>query len=434
VESALSGCPEHHLGHDAVSSNKDLPVSPLAPERFPNMPKVGGMEMATHSLGLYKGATRDDLFLVHFPSGASAGGVFTTSSTRSDDVDWGRAALKAGGGRARVLVVNTGNSNAFTGAAGIAKNRATIASAQKMAGCGQHEVFVSATGVIGEPLDPAIVSGGVEKAWSKLSEPDWSKAANAIRTTDTFAKASGDHASLVRRNVSIAGIAKGSGMIMPNMATTLNYVFTDAALTPRVCQTLIARYCDLTYNCITVDSDTSTSDTLMLFATGAAGGEPIDNPDDPRLADFNEALHRVLKDLALQIVRDGEGASKIIEITVEGAASEKSAKAIAASIANSPLVKTALAAGDANWGRVVMAIGKSGEPVERDRISLWFADHLVAKDGARAATYSEASATKAVSGQEIFIRANVGVGHSRATVWTCDLTDGYVRINGAYRS
>jgi glutamate N-acetyltransferase/amino-acid N-acetyltransferase len=416
-----------------MSSNKDLPVSPLAPTRFPVMPQVGGMQATTHSLGLYKGASRDDLLVVHFPNGASAGGVFTTSATRSDDVDWGRAALKASG-KARVLVVNTGNSNAFTGAAGIAKNRATIASASKMAGCTAHEVFVSATGVIGEPLDPAIISGGVEKVWAKLAEPDWSRIANAIRTTDTFAKAGGEIADLNRRNVAIAGIAKGSGMIMPNMATTLNYVFTDAALTPRVCQALIARYCDLTYNCITVDGDTSTSDTLMLFATGAAGGEPIDNPDDPRLKDFNEALHRVLKDLALQIVRDGEGATKIIEITVTGAASEKSAKTIAASVANSPLVKTALAAGDANWGRVVMAIGKAGEPVERDRLSIWFADHMVAKDGARAPDYSEAIATKAVAGPEIFIRADVGVGRSSATVWTCDLTDGYVKINGAYRS
>jgi glutamate N-acetyltransferase/amino-acid N-acetyltransferase len=223
-------------------------------------------------------------------------------------------------------------------------------------------------------------------------------------------------------------------MIQPNMATTLNYVFTDAALTSRVAQALIAKYCDLTYNCITVDSDTSTSDTLMLFATGAAGGEPIDNPDDPRLQGFRDSLHRVLQDLALQIVRDGEGATKIIEIEVTGAASDKSAKIIAASIANSPLVKTALAAGDANWGRVVMAVGKSGEPVERDRLSIWFGDHAVAEEGARSAGYSEALATKAVQGPEIFIRADVGVGHGKARVWTCDLTDGYVKINGAYRS
>jgi glutamate N-acetyltransferase/amino-acid N-acetyltransferase len=417
-----------------LSSAKELPVSPLAPERFPVLPKVGGVEIATSSLGLYKGATRDDLIVVHFPGGASAGGVFTTSATRSDDVDWGRAALKAGGGRARVLVVNTGNSNAFTGAAGIAKNRATIAAAVAQAKCAQHEVFVSATGVIGEPLDPSIVSGGVTKIWSKLGEPDWQKAANAIRTTDTFPKAAGEIADLNRRNVAIVGIAKGSGMIMPNMATTLNYVFTDAALTPRCAQALISKYCDLTYNCITVDGDTSTSDTLMLFATGAAGGEPMDNPDDPRLKGFCEALHRVLEDLALQIVRDGEGATKLIEIAITGAASDKSAKAIGASIANSPLVKTALAAGDANWGRVVMAIGKAGEPVERDRLEIYFGTHLVARDGMRSPDYSEALATKAVQGPKIDIRVDVGVGSGKARVWTCDLTDGYVRINGAYRS
>jgi glutamate N-acetyltransferase/amino-acid N-acetyltransferase len=392
------------------------------------------MKVATCSLGLYRGLERDDLLVVHFPEGASAGGVFTTSATRSDDVDWGRAALKAGGGRARVLVVNTGNSNAFTGAAGIAKNRATIAAAARMAGCSSPEIFVSATGVIGEPLDPSIVSGGVERVWSSLGEPDWSRAANAIRTTDTFAKASGEIADLNRRNVAIVGIAKGSGMIMPNMATTLNYVFTDAALTPRCAQALIAKYCDLTYNCITVDGDTSTSDTLMLFATGAAGGEPIDNPDDPRLKDYCQALHRVLEDLAVQIVRDGEGATKLIEIEVTGAASDASAKAIGASIANSPLVKTALAAGDANWGRVVMAVGKAGEPVERDRLEIRFGTHLVARDGMRSPDYSEEMATKAVQGPKINIRVDVGVGRGKARVWTCDLTDGYVRINGAYRS
>jgi glutamate N-acetyltransferase/amino-acid N-acetyltransferase len=415
-------------------SSIDLPVSPLAPERFPNLPKIGGMRIATHGLGLYKGRTRDDLLVVHFPAGAAAGGVFTTSQTRSADVDWCRAALKSGGGKAQVLVVNAGNSNAFTGERGIAKNRATIAMAAKMSGCPDNEVFLAATGVIGEPLAPNVVADGVAAAWEKLAEPNWEKAANAIRTTDTFAKAAGEVADLNRRNVAIAGFAKGSGMIMPNMATTLNYVFTDAALTPRVCQALIAKHADLTYNCITVDGDTSTSDTLMLFATGAAGGEPLDNPDDPRLAGFCKALHRVLKDLALQIVRDGEGATKLIEIEITGAASDKSAKAIGASIANSPLVKTALAAGDANWGRVVMAVGKAGEPVERDRLEIHFGDHLVARDGARSPDYSEAKATKAVQGPEIHIRVDVGVGRGKATVWTCDLTDGYVKINGAYRS
>jgi glutamate N-acetyltransferase/amino-acid N-acetyltransferase len=417
-----------------LATASDLPVSPLAPDRFPNLPQVAGVEAVTHSLGLYKGKVRDDLLVIHFPEGASAGGIFTTSTTRSDDVDRCRAALKAGGGRARVLVVNTGNSNAFTGAAGIAKNAATIASAMKLSGCGEHEVFISATGVIGEPLPAHIVSGGVEKVWSGLGAPNWEKVANCIRTTDTFAKAAGETVDLNRRNVNILGIAKGSGMIQPNMATTLNYLFTDAALAPNVCQALISRLGDLTYNCITVDSDTSTSDTLLFFATGAAGGEPIHNPDDPRLAGFVEAMHRVLLDLATQIVRDGEGASKIIEINVEGAVSDASAKAVAVSIANSPLVKTAIAAGDANWGRVVMAIGKSGEPVERDQIALWFGNHLVARDGARSPDYSESEATRQVAGQEVFIRVDLGLGQGKSRVWTCDFTDGYVKINGAYRS
>ena len=417
-----------------MATASDLPVSPLAPERFPNLPKVAGVEAVTHSLGLYKGKTRDDLLVIHFPESAAAGGIFTTSTTRSDDVDRCRAALKAGGGKARVLVVNTGNSNAFTGAAGIAKNAATIASAMKLSGCGEHEVFISATGVIGEPLPAHVVSGGVETAWDRLGAPDWEKVANCIRTTDTFAKAAGETVDLNRRNVNILGIAKGSGMIQPNMATTLNYMFTDAALAPNVCQALISRLGDLTYNCITVDSDTSTSDTLLFFATGAAGGEPIHNPDDPRLAGFVEAMHRVLLDLATQIVRDGEGASKIIEINVEGAVSDASAKAVAVSIANSPLVKTAIAAGDANWGRVVMAIGKSGEPVDRDQIALWFGNHLVARDGARSPEYAEAEATRQVSGQEVFIRVDLGLGRGKSRVWTCDFTDGYVKINGAYRS
>jgi glutamate N-acetyltransferase/amino-acid N-acetyltransferase len=397
------------------------------------------MHIATYSLGLYKGKgnVRDDLLVVHFPDGATAGGVFTRSATRSADVDWCRESLASASGRARALVVNAGNSNAFTGAAGLAKNRSTVAAVRQLTDCPPHQVFLAATGVIGEPLPDNFVANGVAKAWPALqpaSQPAWFRAANAIRTTDTFPKAAGETVSLNRRNVSVVGFAKGSGMIQPNMATTLNYVFTDAALGPHAVQALVSRYCDLTYNCITVDGDTSTSDTLMFFATGAAGGEPIDDPDDPRLADFSDALHRVLKDLALQIVRDGEGATKLIEIQVTGAASNLSAKTIAASIANSPLVKTALAAGDANWGRVVMAVGKAGEPVERDRMVIHFGQHLVARDGARAPDYSEARATAAVQGPEIVIRVDVGIGGGKATVWTCDLTDGYVKINGAYRS
>ncbi len=417
-----------------MSSGYDLPVSPLAPAHFPHMPKVGGVHFASYGLGLYKGASRNDLLVAHFPQGASVGGVFTTSLTRSADVDWCREALGAGGGRAHVLVVNAGNSNAFTGAAGVAKNAETVKTAAALAGCAPHEVYLSATGVIGEPLPPRRVADGVEAAWPGLAEPDWERAANTIRTTDTYAKAAGEVADLNRRNVAIAGFCKGSGMIAPNMATMLCYVFTDANLGPRAVQGLLSRYVATTFNCITVDGDTSTSDTLLLFATGAAGGEPIDDPDDPRLEDFAAALERVLLDLAIQVVADGEGASKLVEIEVTGAVSSKSAHAIGASIANSPLVKTALAAGDANWGRVVMAVGKAGEPIDRDRLEIRFGDHLVASQGARASTYSEAEATRAVQGPKILIRVDVGVGSGAARLWTCDLTDGYVRINGAYRS
>jgi glutamate N-acetyltransferase/amino-acid N-acetyltransferase len=417
-----------------MSSGLDLPRAPLAPAGFPQLPQVGGVVFATHGLGLYKGRARDDLLVAHFPNGAVAGGVFTNSATRSADVDWCREALAGGGGRAKVLVVNAGNSNAFTGEAGIAKNRATVLAASELAGCAPYEVFLAATGVIGEPLAPNVVADGVKAAWPRLAKPEWERIANAIRTTDTFAKGSGEVANVTRRNVCIAGFAKGSGMIAPNMATTLNYVFTDANLGPECVQALIARYCDVTYNCITVDGDTSTSDTLMLFATGAAGGERIDDPDDERLAEFRAALHRVLLDLALQIVSDGEGATKLIEIEITGAASDHSAKTVACSIANSPLVKTAMAAGDANWGRIVMAIGKAGEPIERDKMTIQFGDHLVGAHGARAPGYSEAAATAAVSGPRIVIKADLGVGRGRAKVWTCDLTDGYVKINGAYRS
>jgi glutamate N-acetyltransferase/amino-acid N-acetyltransferase len=360
--------------------------------------------------------------------------VFTTSATRSADIDWCRAALREGEGRARVLVVNAGNSNAFTGAAGRAKNAATVAAATGLAACEPHQVFLSATGVIGEPLPPDMVADGVARAWPALARPDWRRAADAIRTTDTFAKGAGSVTQIGGREVRIAGVAKGSGMIAPNMATNLNYVFCDASIAAPALQALLSRFCDVTFNCITVDSDTSTSDTLMLFATGAAGCPLIEDPDDPRLDDFRRALLGVMEDLALQIVRDGEGASKLIRIDVEGARDPADARLAGAAIANSPLVKTAMAAGDANWGRIVMALGKSGAALERDRLRIWLGEHLVAENGARSATYSEAAATAAVAGPDIAIRVDLGMGSASARLWTCDFTDGYVKINGAYRS
>lgn len=417
-----------------MSSGLDLPVSPLAPAEFPTLPAVQGVTLTTVSLGLYKGRARDDLLVVHFPDGAAVAGVFTTSATRSADVDWCREALATGRGRARALVVNAGNSNAFTGAAGLAKNAATIARVKELADCADEEVFLSATGVIGEPLPTSLVADGVAKAWPSLSTPNWRRAANAIRTTDTFAKASIASAAIAGVKTNIVGFCKGSGMIAPNMATMLAYVFTDAPIGPRATQALLSRHVDLTFNCVTVDGDTSTSDTLLLFATGKAGGDLIDDPEDERLTAFSDALRSVLEDLAIQLVRDGEGATKLITIDVEGADSDRAAWIIGAAIANSPLVKTAMAAGDANWGRIVMAVGKSGETVDRDRLCIWFGDQQVARDGARSPDYSEAAATAEAAGPDIRIRVDVGVGSGRARIWTCDLTDGYVKINGAYRT
>jgi glutamate N-acetyltransferase/amino-acid N-acetyltransferase len=417
-----------------MSAGQLLPRSPLAPEVFADPPRVAGCLLATGSLGLYRGVDRDDLLVAHFPLGATAAGVFTTSQTRSADIDWCRAALRDGGGCARVLVVNAGNSNAFTGRAGLEKNAATVAAAAKLAGCRDSEVFIAATGVIGEPLPPRLVADGVVSVWPGLASPDWKRAANAIRTTDTFEKAAGAETEVDGVPVRIAGFAKGSGMIAPNMATTLNFIFTDAALSAEAAQRLLSRLCDVTFNCISVDGDTSTSDTLMLFATGASGAPAIEDCDDPRLGPFAAALHDVMKDLALQIVRDGEGASKLIEISVGGADSDTDARLIAASIANSPLVKTAIAAGDANWGRIVMAVGKAGPPIDRDRLSIRFGEHLVADAGARAPGYEEAAASRAVEGPHVAIHVDIGRGSGFSRVWTCDLTDGYVRINGAYRS
>ena len=414
-----------------------IAVSPLAPSRFPDLPNVKGVRCAAASRGFYKsrGLERDDVFLFAFDEGTSAAGVFTRSSTRSVDIDWCREALVAGQGHGRALVANSGNSNAFTGLKGKDKNTATLNAMCSALDVPIETCFLAATGVIGEPLaDPNYVGSIVPDLASRLCAPNWEAAARAFMTTDTFPKGAGRTLTLDGAEINIAGIAKGSGMIQPNMATMLAYVFTDAAIAPALLDTLLRRHVDTTFNAITVDSDTSTSDTLMVFATGASGAAMISSEDDPRLAQLSDALHAVLEDLAHQIVRDGEGATKFIEITVEGAKSTASAKTIACSIANSPLVKTALAASDANWGRVVMAIGKTDEPLDRDALDIWFGDHQVAEKGGRATGYDEAVASAICAREHIKLRANVGVGTESATVWTCDLTHGYVEINGAYRT
>jgi glutamate N-acetyltransferase / amino-acid N-acetyltransferase len=414
-----------------------LTPSPFAPASFPKLPEVRGLRAATGSRGFYarRGIARDDVFLFVFDEGTTCGGVYTRSLTASADVRWCREALEAGGGSARALVANSGNSNAFTGPKGVLKNDATLKALTDTLGVRKEECFLAATGVIGEPLsDPNYVGAFVPELAAQLGAPDWEKAARAFMTTDTYAKGAGLTVDLAGVPTNFAGIAKGSGMIAPNMATMLAYVFTDAAVAPELLQDILEDITDETFNSITVDGDTSTSDTLMVFATGAAGDSPIESREDQRFPAFAQALKTVCLDLALQVVKDGEGASKFVTIRVEGAVSHLSAKLVAGHIANSPLIKTAMAAGDANWGRVVMAVGKAFEPVDTEALAIWFDNVQVAKDGARAPNYDEAAASAVFAKPEFTIRVDLGVGGLAWTVWTCDLTHGYVDINGAYRT
>ena len=414
-----------------------LKPSPFAPAAFPALPAVKGVRAATASRGFYarRGLERDDVFLFALPEGTSAAGVFTRSNTASADVDWCRTALKAGKGKARALVVNAGNSNAFTGKAGVLKNEATLKAMTGMLGVPREECFLAATGVIGEPLpDPNYVGQMLPELYDRLAPPDWQACTRAFMTTDTFPKASGGTCEIAGVPVSAAGILKGSGMIMPNMATMLCYVFTDAAIAPDVLDVLLRESVERTLNSVTVDGDTSTSDSCMLFATGASGAPLIETAGDARLEAFRTLLDETFRDLAHQLVKDGEGASKFVAIRVEGAVSEASAKTIGMHIANSPLIKTAIAAGDANWGRIVMAVGKSLEPISRDEMRIWFGDHLVAEGGMRAPGYDEAVASAHFARDHISIGVNVAAGPAAWTVWTCDLTHAYVDINGAYRT
>ncbi len=414
-----------------------LVPSPFAPTQFPDLPTVKGVRAATGSRGFYarRGVVRDDVFLFAFDAGTNAAGVYTRSYTASADVMWCREALATGGGTGRALIVNSGNSNAFTGPKGVLKNEATLAALTNTFGVARHTCFIAATGVIGEPLpDPNYVGAFVPDLAARLAPPDWEACARAFMTTDTYPKGAGLSLDLDGVTVNFAGIAKGSGMIAPNMATMLAYVFTDAAVAPGLLQKTLAELTDQTFNCITVDSDTSTSDTLMLFATGASNSAVIASRRDKRFPAFQTALKKVLHDLAMQVVKDGEGASKCVTITVEGAAAPASAKIVAAAIANSPLIKTAMAAGDANWGRIVMAVGKTFQPVDLNALAIWFDDVQVARNGARAEGYSEAAASAVFAKPEFSIRVDLGTGVGRATVWTCDLTHGYVDINGAYRT
>ncbi|MGB3831104.1 MAG: bifunctional glutamate N-acetyltransferase/amino-acid acetyltransferase ArgJ [Mesorhizobium sp.] len=409
-------------------------VSPLAPKKYPKMPLVEGVRIATAEAGIkYKGRT--DLLAMVFDPGTAVAGVFTKSKCPSAPVDFCRQNLA--GGTARVLVVNSGNANAFTGRKGRESTALTADAAAKAAGCAAGEVFLASTGVIGEPLDTGKFSHLLAGLVRDGTPDRWTEAAKAIMTTDTFPKVATATVKLGDADVVINGIAKGAGMIAPDMATMLSFIVTDAPIAAPVLQDLLSRGVGKTFNAVTVDSDTSTSDTLLLFATGAAarrGAPAITDARDARLGAFRRALGRILKTLALQVVRDGEGARKQIEVTVTGAKSARSAKRIALSIANSPLVKTAVAGEDANWGRVVMAVGKAGEPADRDRLSIWFGANRLAHEGERDPSYSEEATSAYMKRDDIVIRADVGIGRGKATVWTCDLTKEYVAINGDYRS
>jgi glutamate N-acetyltransferase/amino-acid N-acetyltransferase len=407
-------------------------VSPLAPKSFPDMPAIDGVRMATSEAGI-KYKNRTDVLLMVFDEPASVAGVFTRSKCPSAPVDFCRANLPAG--RARAVVVNSGNANAFTGRKGRAATELTAKSASEAVGCGVDEVYLASTGVIGEPLDATKFAGVLGRMNGEAKGDFWLDAAKAIMTTDTYPKVATRTAEIGGVKVTINGIAKGAGMIAPDMATMLSFVVTDADIAPAALQELLGKGVGPSFNAVTVDSDTSTSDTLMLFATGAAknrGQKRVENASEA--SGFADALNAVLLDLAHQVVRDGEGARKMVEVTVTGAVSDESAKRIALSIANSPLVKTAISGEDANWGRVVMAVGKAGEPADRDRLAISFGDIRVAVDGERDPDYSEAAASAVMKREESPVKVDLGLGAGKATVWTCDLTKEYVEINGDYRS
>ena len=404
--------------------------SPLALP-FPDLAPIAGVRIGTASVA-YKNWTRDCVTLVELAPGTVVAGVTTQSKCPSPEVELCRAKLP--GGRARGLIVNAGNSNAFTGMSGRQAAAAQAAKVAEVLGCDATEVFSASTGVIGVPLPVDLALAGVSKAHAALGQADFLAATNAIGTTDTFPKAATSSAIVGGRRVTLNGIVKGSGMIAPDMATMLGFIFCDAAITAELWQAMLSAAVHPTFNSITVDSDTSTSDTVLAFATGGAGLAVLTSMDDPGADALAAALADLCRQLAILVVRDGEGAQKLIEVTVTGAVDDASAKRVAMSIANSPLLKTAIAGGDANWGRVVMAVGKAGEPAERDLLSIRFGDTLVACRGAVVPGYDEAPVAAHLAGQEIRIGVDLGLGSGRARVWTCDLTHGYISINADYRS
>jgi len=406
--------------------------SPLAPANLPAVPPVAGVCIAGMAAGL-KESGRPDLFMAELAPGTTIAGVFTRSACASAPVAWCRKILP--GGRARGIVVNSGNANAFTGKAGDRTVAHTVRRAAELLGCRQKEVFVASTGVIGEPVPQDYLSRKLAKLHKRLSADAWLDASAAIMTTDTFQKVASRTALIGDTQVTLTGMAKGSGMIAPDMATMLSFLFTDAKIPAVVLQKLLNRANSRSFNCITVDSDTSTSDTALLAATGQARHPAVAPRGNGRLlADFARALEELMVDLAVQVVRDGEGAQKLVTIDITGAASHSSARRIGLSIANSPLVKTAIAGSDANWGRIVMAVGKAGEKANRDRLSIAFGGVPITRLGKRVDGYDEAVVEKHLQGRDVSIAVDVGIGRGAARVWTCDLTHGYIEINADYRT
>ena len=414
--------------------------SPLAPEKMPDLLPVKGFRLAVAESGI-KYQDRPDLMLLVADQPAVIAGVLTTSRTASAPVDWCRKVLE--GGTARAVFVNAGNANAFTGQAGVDTVEKTALAVADSIRASDGEVLLASTGVIGEPLDAGLMIRHLPAMQQSMNEAasshqdlgqDWEQAAEAIRTTDTFAKATSRRLTLNGVEVTITGIAKGSGMIAPDMATMLSFIATDAAIAPAVLQAMTRRIADQSFNAITVDSDTSTSDTVLVLASGMAGNAEISDPASRDAEDFAAALHDLMVELAQLIVRDGEGATKFITITVAGAEDDQAARRMGLAIANSPLVKTAIAGEDANWGRIVMAVGKSGEKADRDQLSIAMGGVVIARDGQRVADYDETPVAEHMKGQEITIAVNAGVGDGTAVVWTCDLTHGYISINADYRS
>ncbi|HXF53663.1 MAG TPA: bifunctional glutamate N-acetyltransferase/amino-acid acetyltransferase ArgJ [Hyphomicrobiaceae bacterium] len=413
---------------------KTSKISPFAPASLPRMPAIAGVRFAVAQAGI-RYANRNDLLLAVLSEGTVAAGLTTRSKTCSAPVLWCREQLKHG--CARGLVVNSGNANAFTGKKGHEAVRITVEAAARAVGSAPGEIYVASTGVIGEPLDAGRFAPLFGEMAKSARAEAWEAAARAIMTTDTYPKLATSEVAIGNQKVAIGGFCKGAGMIAPDLATMLCFIFTDAPIAQPLLQRVVAECAERTFNCITIDGDTSTSDTVLVFATGEAakrGVNPIEDVSDAAFVDFTKALHSVMHELALAVVKDGEGLSKFVTVEVEGAEDDRAARRIAFSIANSPILKVAIAGEDPNWGRVVMAVGKSGEAADRDKLAIWFGPHAVARDGERSPDYVEQTVAAYMKGREITLRVDVGVGAGSATVWTCDLTHDYVSINADYRS